>query len=67
MKRKAMLENLRGLSTDDLRRVAEEKRRELFDLRMKLAVNELDRPAAIAQVRKDIARIETMINAAGAN
>ena len=64
MKRKESLETLRSMSTDDLRRTADEKRRELFHLRMKLALNELDRPAEVARVRKDIARIETMINAA---
>jgi large subunit ribosomal protein L29 len=67
MKRKEQLESWRALSTDDLRRLSDEKRRELFHLRMRLALGELERPVEVARVRKEIARLETMINAAVAN
>ena len=34
---------------------------ELFNLRFQLAINQLDNPMRIAAVKKDIARVETII------
>ncbi|MCG0238198.1 MAG: 50S ribosomal protein L29 [Firmicutes bacterium] len=52
---------LRQLSSEEL--LAKEKalKEELFNLRFQLATNNLDNPARIRQVRKDIARIKTIL------
>ena len=40
---------------------------ELFHLRFQHAINQLDNPMRIAAVKKDIARIKTVLRAADAN
>ena len=51
------LKEIRGLSTQKL----EELKKDLFMLRMQHATNQLDNPLQIAAVKKDIARIKTII------
>ena len=50
------------LTTDaELARALDDKRQELFNLRFQHATGQLDNTARIGQVRKDVARIETIL------
>ena len=55
------LKEIRGLSVDDLEKKLQELKKDLFMLRMQHATNQLDNPMQIAAVKKDIARIKTII------
>ena len=52
---------LRAMSVPDLEAKAAELKKDLFFLRMQHATNQLDNPIKIAAVKKDIARIKTII------
>ena len=52
---------LRELSTDDIERHLEESQKELFNLRFQLATGRLDNVARINTVRKEIARVLTLM------
>ena len=52
---------IRNLSTDELNKKLEELKKDLFMLRMQHATNQLDNPIKINAVKKDIARIKTII------
>lgn len=52
---------LRELTTEELRAKDEELRRELFNLRFQLAAQQIESPMRIRAVRKDIARVKTLI------
>ncbi len=52
---------LRAMSHADLRQEYDEAKEELFNLRFQLATNQLDNTAQIGQVKKNIARIATII------
>ncbi len=60
MKAKEMKE-VRALSVEDLNEKLNELKKDLFMLRMQHATNQLDNPMQIAAVKKDIARIKTII------
>ncbi|MBV8463977.1 MAG: 50S ribosomal protein L29 [Acidimicrobiales bacterium] len=45
--------------TEELERQLDETRRQLFNLRFQLATGQLDNPARLGQVRKDVARMLT--------
>jgi len=49
------------LGHDELEKRLIELKRDLFMLRMQHATNQLDNPIRIAQVKKDIARVKTVI------
>ena len=51
----------RALSPDELQERLTGLKKDLFFLRMQHATNQLDNPIRIAQVRKDIARVKTVI------
>jgi len=51
----------RALSPDELQEKLTGLKKDLFFLRMQHATNQLDNPIRIAQVRKDIARVKTVI------
>jgi large subunit ribosomal protein L29 len=53
-------ENLRAKSDDQLLADLAELKREAFNLRFQSATNQLERPARIKEVRRDIARIKTL-------
>ena len=55
-------EELRTLDADELEGKLKDARRELYELRFKLAVGQLDNHRQIRQVRKDIARILTIVH-----
>ena len=60
MKAKEMKE-IRGLSIEKLEEKLQGLKKDLFMLRMQHATNQLDNPMQIAAVKKDIARIKTII------
>lgn len=49
------------MSVADLEAKAADLKKDLFFLRMQHATNQLDNPVKIAAVKKDIARIKTII------
>ena len=57
---KTRTEDLRAKSDDELRAELTDLKREQFNLRFQAATNQLDRPARIREVRRDIARIRTL-------
>ena len=52
---------LRDKSTEELQAQLTSLKKDLFFLRMQHATNQLDNPIKIAQVKKDIARVKTII------
>lgn len=56
----AKIEDLRTKSDDQLAVEMGELKREAFNLRFQAATNQLERPARIKEVRRDIARIKTL-------
>ena len=52
---------LRNKSVEELTKKLEELKKDLFMLRMQHATNQLDNPMQIAAVKKDIARVKTII------
>ena len=52
---------LRNMSAADLEKKLAELKDELFKLRFQHAINQLDNPHKIADVKKDIARVMTVI------
>ncbi len=52
---------IRKSSTEELNKKLAELKAELFNLRFQLAVNQLENPMRIGAVKKDIARIKTII------
>ena len=55
----AKISDLRAKSDDQLSADLGELKREAFNLRFQAATNQLERPARIKEVRRDIARIKT--------
>ena len=53
-------EELRGLNDEELDKKEEEIRRELFNLRVQLATQQLTNVARIRALRKDLARVLTV-------
>ena len=53
-------EDLRAKSDDQLSGELADLKREAFNLRFQAATNQLERPARIKEVRRDIARIKTL-------
>ena len=56
----AKTEDLRAKSDDQLTVDLSDLKREAFNLRFQAATNQLERPARIKEVRRDIARIKTL-------
>ena len=54
-------QELRSKSVEELTKKLEELKKDLFMLRMQHATNQLDNPMQLANVKKDIARIKTII------
>ena len=52
---------LRELSVEKLQRKLTELKEELFNLRFQLAVNQLENSSRIGAVKKDIARVSTIL------
>ena len=52
---------IRELTADELNSKLADLKAELFNLRFQLAINQLDNPMRISAVKKDIARVKTII------
>ena len=55
------IKEIRGLSVEKLEAKLQELKKDLFMLRMQHATNQLDNPMQISAVKKDIARVKTII------
>ena len=55
------IKEIRDLAVEKLQEKLQELKKDLFMLRMQHATNQLDNPLQIAAVKKDIARIKTII------
>ena len=55
------IKEIRGLSVEKLEEKLQDLKKDLFMLRMQHATNQLENPMQIAAVKKDIARIKTII------
>ena len=53
---------IRELSREQLQAKLGELKEELFNLRFQLAINQLDNPHRITAVKRDIARVMTVLN-----
>ena len=61
MKTSKYVEDLKAKSPADLNQALVDAKKELFNLRFQNATNQLDNTSRIAEVRKNIARISTVI------
>ncbi|WP_297391875.1 50S ribosomal protein L29 [uncultured Peptoniphilus sp.] len=52
---------IRKMSSEDLNNKVIELKNELFNLRFRLATGQLDNPSSIKSVKRDIARVKTII------
>ena len=52
---------IREMTADELNSNLADLKAELFNLRFQLAINQLDNPMRISAVKKDIARVKTVI------
>ena len=52
---------LRALSVDDLVKKEQDVREDLFKLRFQHSIRRLENPAKLAVLKKDIARIQTVL------
>ena len=55
------IKNVREMSVEKLQEKLQELKKDLFMLRMQHATNQLENPMQIEAVKKDIARIKTII------
>lgn len=62
MKSTKYLDSLRGKSQAELKEELVAAKKELFNLRFQNATNQLENTSRIKDVRKNIARIETMLS-----
>jgi len=53
--------DLRELDTPELTEKLDEAKEELFNLRFQIATNQLDNTSRLRQVRREVARINTII------
>ncbi|CDZ75252.1 large subunit ribosomal protein L29 [Peptoniphilus sp. ING2-D1G] len=52
---------IRQMSSSDLNKKVNDLKNELFNLRFRLATGQLDNTASIGHVKKDIARVKTVL------
>ncbi len=53
---------LRDLSMDELLEKEKELKKELFNLKMQLVTGRIENPSRIGKVKRDTARVKTIIN-----
>ena len=53
---------LRNMTSEELNAKVKELKEELFNLRFQHAINQLDNPHKIEDVKKDIARVMTILH-----
>ena len=56
------IKDIRELTTEELQLKVTELKKELFTQRFALATNNLENPMKISQIKKDIARVLTVIS-----
>ena len=61
IKSKDYVQELNGLTTEKLLDREKELKEQLFNLRFQLATGQLENTASLKQVRKDIARVKTVL------
>ena len=61
MVKKMKANEIRNLSVEELDKKLAELKKDLFMLRMQHATNHLDNPIRISNVRRDIARVKTVL------
>ena len=61
MKTNKFVEGLKGKTAAELQEALVDAKKELFNLRFQNATNQLDNTSRIKEVRKNIARIQTVI------
>ena len=64
MKTNTFVNELKGKSVEELNEELVAAKKELFNLRFQNATNQLDNTSRIKEVRKNIARIQTLITEA---
>lgn len=52
---------LRELTAEEIQQKLKDLKEELFNLRFQLAINQLENPMRISAVKKDIARVHTVL------
>ena len=52
---------IRKMSSEDINNKVNELKNELFNLRFRLATGQLDNPSTIKNVKREIARVKTII------
>ena len=62
MKATKFNEELKNMSADELNAKLKELKEELFTLRFQHAINQLDNPQKIVEVKKNIARVMTVLS-----
>ena len=62
MKTKKFNEELRNMSAEELNAKLKELKEELFNLRFQHAINQLDNPQRIVEVKRNIARVMTVLS-----
>ena len=67
MKKTNFVDELKNKSVDELNAQLVEAKKELFNLRFQNATNQLDNTARIREVRRNIARIKTVITTKSKN
>ena len=67
MKTKKFVEDLKNMSVAELNAQLVDAKKELFNLRFQNATNQLDNTGRISEVRRNIARIQTVITEAQRN
>jgi large subunit ribosomal protein L29 len=56
------IKEIRDKETEHLKHELEEKRKHLFDLRTQAVTEKLEDPSQLRKTRKDIARMQTILN-----
>jgi len=63
MKRNDKMKEFQKLTTEEINKKIAEAKEELLKLRMKQATGSLENSARIDELRKDVARLKTILNA----
>lgn len=60
------MEEINGMSVDELRRESQGLRKALFNLRLQQAIGQLEKPHKLREARRDLARVLTVLRQRGA-